>query len=193
MAESPVLDPDGWYQPRITDPEAAVCDLQRPETMEYCRRLYRAVRGSDAGAMVDWPLETRRPVNQDWLLAGAGKHLFSPRAQRLIDEVALPGEVTWIPLTLVTSEGVVTDHAVLASGPARPDIFADAGSGHLPPRHLGAVLVRAKMGQRQVLGWPGGGGDFLVVGSVLARLLALSTAPVDLARPPFIENYPHLL
>ncbi len=180
------LSPDAWYALSLEYPRYSV----QPVDVAFGRALYRASTGLPPP--VELPIQVFCDEVEDVpvLLARAGFFLFSPVGRALVDDVALPGDVRWIPVVLNTPSGVQPGFAVATASLDDRDFLSDsetvrAESG-IPTRW---VLDAQKIGDREVLAVPGLASDNLVLrGSVVRALIdagarGLSARPVPLARP----------
>jgi hypothetical protein len=101
--------------------------------------------------------------------------MFNTEARRVIDEVAWPGDVRWLPLLIRTPTGTVEDYQVIAPPIDGGDFLSEPHTTRDPRgAPIRWVLGRDKLGSRQVLMVPGTTGNGLVLrGRVLQQLIDL--------------------
>lgn len=164
-----LIDNDQWYAPTLEYPLYSV----QPGDVDFDSALYRAATGRARPG--EFPIRTLCEELEEvpWLLATAGQWMFNATGRTVIDAVAYPGEVLWLPLELATPSGVVDDFQVLAAGREQGDFLSDE---HTTRSNLGIpirwVLDREKLGDRQVLAVPGFAANNLVMrGSVIRALI----------------------
>jgi hypothetical protein len=150
--------------------------------VEFDSALYRAATGRERPG--EFPIRRLCGELEDvpWLLATAGQWMFNAVGRAVIDAVARPGDVLWLPLELTTPSGSFDDFQVLAAARDRGDFLSEE---HTTRSNLGIpvrwVLDRAKLGDRQVLAVPGFAGNNLVMrGRVIQALIDVGARGVVL-------------
>jgi hypothetical protein len=158
-----------WYLPTLEYPRYSV----QPVDVDFGRALYRASTGLPPP--VELPIHVLCDELEDVpvLLARAGFFLFSPLGRAVVDDVAIPGDVRWIPVELITPSGAKVGFAVATASLDGGDFLSDTETTRT---ELGVpirwVLDRDKVADRRVLAVPGVSSDNLVMrGSVIQALI----------------------
>jgi hypothetical protein len=168
--------PNDWYQPDITSPKFGL----DPVDLAFERSMYRAMMGHSQ--KVDWPLRaTASNALEDspWLHA-YGRPMFTSTAREIIDEAAWEGEVRWSPIVIATPAGVIDEYQLAAPALVHPDVLSESHTTRDPiGRPIRWVLDREKLGDRQVLMFPGVSvGGLVMRGRLLQQLLDLGARGV---------------
>lgn len=163
------LEADQWYAPTLEYPRFSV----QPVDIDFLRSLRPALDDARSGSAAFAERACDELEDVPWLLETSGHWIFNAVGRAVIDAVAYPGEVLWLPLKLTTPSGVVDDFSILAAGLERGDFLSEE---HTTRSNLGIpirwVLDREKLGDRQVLAVPGFAANNLVMrGSVIRALI----------------------
>lgn len=169
--DTETLAPDDWYNPAITTVEYAL----DPFDLALSRSLHRAFHGNPPSVALPLRTFSEGLADSPWLVAVSGCWMFNPAAREVIDEVAWPGDVRWLPLVVETASGVVDAYQVLAPPLVGGDLLSDTHTTRGPSgAPIRWVLDRDKLGDRQLAIVHELTGNGLVMrGRVLQRLLDL--------------------
>lgn len=164
MADS--IKDDQWYAPGLEYPRFSM----QPVDIDFVRAVRRTLRDARAGSFAVVEGACDELEDNPWLQATAGQWMFNAVGRAVIDAVALPGDLLWLPLRLTTPSGVVDDFRLLVAGREHGDFFSEE---HTTRSSAGVlirwVLDRDKLGDRQVLVVPGLAANNLVMRGRLIR------------------------